>query len=222
MPAEGFAGANVTVPHKLAALDAADEASAAAREIGAANTLTFSNGGIIADNTDAAGLLRAIGGSVRGQRSLVLGAGGAARAAVWALVRAGAAVKVWNRTPQRAAALAAELGAAAVECGGGRMPLADYDLVLNATTVGLAADDRSLDALPFDPAELRSGSVVVDFVYAGEETALARRARAGGARVVDGLEVLVQQGAASLRIWTGREPPIEAMRAAARRGRGGG
>ena len=100
MPGEGFAGANVTVPHKLAALELADEASEAARAIGAANTLTFADGRIAADNTDATGFLDALGGPRRGRRALVLGAGGSARAVVWALVTHGAAVAIWNRTPR--------------------------------------------------------------------------------------------------------------------------
>src|ERR671934_498928 len=107
MPAQGFAGANATVPHKLAALRVAGEVSAAAREIGAANTLSFRAGLIVADNTDAPGLLAAIGEPPRSKRALVLGAGGAARAAAWALDRGGAEVAVWNRTPDRGRLLAA-------------------------------------------------------------------------------------------------------------------
>jgi len=109
MPGEGFAGANVTVPHKGAALAVADELSATAREVGAANTLTFSGGEIRADNTDAEGLLNALPDSPRGRRALVLGAGGAARAAVWELVREGAEVDVWNRTELRSRNLCEEL-----------------------------------------------------------------------------------------------------------------
>ncbi len=103
MEAEGFAGANVTVPHKLAALAIADSASRAASEIGAANTLSFADGRIAADNTDASGILDALPISPRGRRALVLGAGGSARAAIWALAGAGAEVCVWNRTSERAA-----------------------------------------------------------------------------------------------------------------------
>ncbi len=106
----GFLGVNVTIPHKQAALALAGQASQAAREIGAANTLTFAaDGTIAAENTDAPGLLAALGRSPRGMRALVLGAGGSARAAVWALREAGASeVSVWNRTPERAETLARE------------------------------------------------------------------------------------------------------------------
>ena len=108
LPAAGFLGANVTIPHKQAALELATSASEEAREIGAANTLTFTpEGEIAAANTDAPGVLEALGVSPRGMRAQVLGAGGSARAVVWALLRAGAAeVWVWNRTPERAATLA--------------------------------------------------------------------------------------------------------------------
>src|SRR4051812_46138321 len=113
LPAAGFRGVNVTIPHKQAALALADEASPAARAIGAANTLTFAPAGtIVADNTDAPGLLEVLRKRVdpAGRSALVLGAGGAGRAAAWALAGAGADVAVWNRTGDRASALAAELG----------------------------------------------------------------------------------------------------------------
>jgi shikimate dehydrogenase len=218
MVGEGFVGANVTVPHKLAALALADRASTAAGEIGAANTLSFREGRIAADNTDGVGLIAALDESPRGRRALVLGAGGAGRAAVWALAREGAAVEVWNRTPRRAEALAADLGVAVFGLGGD----GGHDLIVNATTVGLAgaAGERGpgLDALPIDARAIADARVIVDLVYGAAETQLARLARARGTRLVDGLEVLVQQGAESLRLWTGAEPPIEAMRRAARAG----
>src|SRR5688572_15155220 len=110
LPARGFAGVNVTVPHKLAALAIANTASAAATAIGAANTLTFADGAIAAENTDATGVIDAIGVPVADMNVLVLGAGGSARAAIWALHNAGAQVAVWNRTRERATALASEFG----------------------------------------------------------------------------------------------------------------
>ena len=115
LPGSGYRGANVTIPHKLAAHDLADELSEAARAIGAANTLTFGEDGrIIGDNTDAGGLLDALGEPLP-PTALVLGAGGAARAAVWALAQGGVEVTVWNRTPERADELAADLGVLAAE-----------------------------------------------------------------------------------------------------------
>jgi shikimate dehydrogenase len=112
LPGEEFAGVNVTIPHKKAALAVADQASRAAQEIGAANTLSFAAGGIRAENTDATGLLAALPEPVEGRTALVLGAGGSARAAVWALAGAGASVSVWNRTGTRADDLVRDLAVA--------------------------------------------------------------------------------------------------------------
>ena len=211
LPASGYRGANVTIPHKVAAHDVADELGDAARAIGAANTLVFEDGHILADNTDAGGLLDALGDPVPAS-ALVLGAGGAGRAAVWGLREAGADVAVWNRTAQRAEALASELGVRHV-----REPMA-AELVVNATSVGLrssggtsAGEDAAaaLQLTPLDPP-----SVLVDMVYGAEPTPLTRWAAARGARVVDGLEVLVRQGARSIERWTGRAAPLHVMRAA--------
>lgn len=210
--AAGFAGANVTIPHKAAALAVATDATEAARAIGAANTLTFGPGGAVAaDNTDAPGLLDALPGPVAGRTALVLGAGGSARAAVWALVRAGATdVSVWNRTAARAQALCADLGGRAVASAGAA------DLLINCTAAGLGGDEDPFAALPVTAAGLAAYGTVVDLVYGDWPSALLAAAAAAGAVTVDGLEVLVRQGARSFEIWTGREAPVEVMRAAAR------
>jgi len=202
LPGSGYRGANVTIPHKLAAHDLADELSDAARAIGAMNTLTFgADGQIVGDNTDAGGLLDALGEPLP-RTALVLGAGGAGHAAAWALAGAGVEVTVWNRTPERAAELADDLGVAAAERPG------PAELLVNATSVGLRATD-SLGGLPLVDAR-----VVVDLVYGSAQTAFARWAEERGARLVDGLEVLVRQGARSLELWTGEEPPVDPMRRA--------
>jgi shikimate dehydrogenase len=206
LPAAGFRGVNVTIPHKGAALALADEATPTAREIGAANTLTFEGGRIRADNTDAPGLIAAMP-DVRGRRALVLGAGGSARAAVWALLRAGVAdLAVWNRTAERARELADELGARAVEAPAG------FDVLVNCTSVGLHDPAATFKALPVDADSLGAGSLVVDLVYRPGGTRLLEAARTRGADVVDGLEILVAQGAASFERWTGRAAPRQAMR----------
>ena len=210
MPDEGFVGANVTVPHKGAALAVADTLSETAREIGAANTLAFAGGEILADNTDAAGLLAALPGAPAGKRALVLGAGGAARAVVWALVREGADVDVWNRTPLRSRHLCEELGGHPAD----DPAQGDYQLIVNATAVGLEGEDP-FGELPLSPDGFARSQVVVDMVYGEEPTHLLRSAEAGGATAVDGIEVLVRQGALSFQIWTGREAPLDSMRAAA-------
>jgi shikimate dehydrogenase len=211
MAAGDYAGANITVPHKEAALALADTPSESAREIGAANTLVFRGGRIEARNTDAGGLLSALPGSPGGQRALVLGAGGAARAAVWALAGEGATVEVWNRTASRADAICAELGGTAVA----DPDQATYELIVNTSTAGLGGEDP-FEHLPLRPDGFAAGQTVVDMVYGDRPSALLSAAESAGATTVDGLEVLVQQGALSLQIWTGREPPIETMRAAAR------
>lgn len=212
MPREGFAGANVTIPHKGAALAVADELSETAREIGAANTLVFEDGSIRAHNTDAEGLLQALPEPPAGMRVLVLGAGGAARAAVWALLRAGAEVDVWNRTVLSARYLCEDVGGKAV-------PVPDrgegYRLIVNSTSVGLRGENPFAE-LPLRPETFREDQTVVDMVYGSEPSTLLEEAERWGAQTVDGIEVLVQQGALSFRIWTGREAPIETMREAAR------
>ena len=207
----GFRGANVTIPHKLAALALADSASAAAAAVGAANTLSYADDGSIeADNTDAGGLLAAIGELPPGTTALVLGAGGAGRAAAWALREAGAEVSIWNRNAERAKELADEF-----EIGHAEVP-APVELLVNATAVGLNSgnDDGSgaLEALGLVGVE--PPAVAVDLPYAVDETRFIAWARSGGARVVDGFEVLVHQGALSFERWTGREAPLDAMRAA--------
>jgi shikimate dehydrogenase len=214
LPASGFVGANVTIPHKEAALALADVSTAAARTIGAANTLTFEaeSGAIHAANTDAPGFVAALAGvdvDPAGKTALVLGAGGSARGIVYALREAGAArVSVWNRTPERAAALAADL-----DVEPAYRPL-EADLLVNCTSVGLA--DGEFKELPVDADALGTYATVADLVYRDGGTGLIAEARRRGCTVVDGLEVLVRQGALSFEAWTGLQAPVDAMRDAAR------
>jgi shikimate dehydrogenase len=210
LPAAGFAGANVTIPHKQAALTLATEATPRARAIGAANTLTFGpDGATGADNTDAPALIDALPFPVAGRTAMVLGAGGSARAAVWALLDAGAAeVRVWNRTAQRARELCAAFGATAAQAASAA------DVLVNCTAVGLDGSDP-FDRLPLGPADLGSYGCVVDLVYTATGTALVREAREQGVPVVDGLQLLIGQGALSFEIFTGVPASLEAMRAAA-------
>ncbi|MGC1166526.1 MAG: shikimate dehydrogenase [Solirubrobacterales bacterium] len=229
MAAAGFAGANVTVPHKLAALAVADTASEMAREIGAANTLIFSAGEIRAHNTDARGLIASLPDGPAGRRALVLGAGGAARAAVWALGAAGASVEIWNRTPARAETVRIDVTERAQELAvqievttiqndvpedAGVLDQSGYDLIVNTTAVGLHGEDP-FEHLPLRRDGFGPGQAVVDMVYGERASTLLEAAEAAGATTVDGIEVLVQQGALSLQLWTGREAPVDVMRAAA-------
>jgi shikimate dehydrogenase len=214
----GFVGANVTIPHKEAALALADEASEAARAIGAANTLSIAEDGTIsAENTDAPGLIAALEQPPEGMCALVLGAGGSARAAAWALREAGAGeVLIWNRTGVRAEELARALGVRAVD----RPQKAD--LLVNCTSVGLeplqpsATEAEVLNQLGLTFDQVGEYSYVVDLVYRAGPTPLLAAAQAHGVKTLDGLEILVAQGALSFELWTGRAPPIDVMRRAAR------
>ncbi|MDO9407181.1 shikimate dehydrogenase [Patulibacter sp.] len=208
----GFAGANVTIPHKHAALAAAHTATDAAREIGAANTLTvLGDGTLEADNTDAPGLIDALGTSPAGRTALVLGAGGSARACAWALREAGCSrVAVWNRTRARADELARDLDVEAV-------PEAfDADVLVNCTSVGLHDPAETFELLPLRPEGLALHDVVVDLVYRPGGTPLLHAAATAGTTTVDGLAILVAQGARSLKRWTGRPAPRDVMDRAVR------
>jgi shikimate dehydrogenase len=209
LPAAGFRGVNVTLPHKPAALALSTQPTSRAMAIGAANTLTFGAGEIAADNTDAPALVTAAPIELRRASALVLGAGGTARAAVWALNDVGAVVSVWNRTPERARQLCAELGGTPVTTVG------PADLLVNCTAVGLDGSD-SLAELPLDHDDLAGFRCVIDYVYSDSGTALIRGAQESGVATVDGLELLVGQGALSFERFTGRRASLEAMRAAAR------
>jgi shikimate dehydrogenase len=225
----GFVGANVTIPHKRAALALADGASQAASAIGAANTLTFApDGTIAAENTDAPGLIAALEQPPQGMRVLVLGAGGSARAAAWALREAGASeVSVWNRTPERSEELARDLGVRAVKKPG------SADLLVNCTSVGLerlgeppptavvglepsASELAELNQLGLTFDQVGEYSYVVDMVYRTGSTPLLAAARRHGRRTLDGLEILVAQGALSFELWTGRRAPLDVMRRSVR------
>jgi shikimate dehydrogenase len=210
LPAAGFRGINVTIPHKEAALALADEATETAAAVGAANTLTFlETGAIAADNTDVPGLLEALPVDPAGRTALVLGAGGAARAAIYALRLAGAAdVMVWNRTRERAERLVAELGGRVVDTP------ESAAVLVNCTSVGLSETDRPFKSLPIQADTLGVGSYVADMVYTPTGTHLLAEARRRGATVTTGLEILVAQGAASFERWTDMTAPRQAMRAA--------
>jgi shikimate dehydrogenase len=211
LPQAGFRGVNVTIPHKQAALDLADEATERAAAIGAANTLIFESGRILADNTDAPALIAGLPFPARGRTALVLGAGGSARAAVWALTDAGAAeVRVWNRTPERAQQLCAELGGVAVTSA------APADLLVHCTSSGLDASEPMLKSLPVNADDLVGYCCVVDLLYSRTDTPLVEAALARSISVLDGLEILVGQGALSFERFTSRPAPLEIMRAAAR------
>ncbi len=224
----GFGGLNVTVPHKEQALALAACAAPSARLTGAANTLVPADAGWEAHNTDVEGFAGALaedlGFDPRGRRCWILGAGGAARAAVAALARARPQeILVMNRNRKRAERLAAAMGPAvgvplrAVEADRFTAQAQPGDLVVSATPLGLEPDTR----WPWDLAEIPPGLFVFDMAYrAGGETSLVLQARAAGHRAVSGRSMLLRQGAAAFALWTGRPPPVEIMRQALERAPG--
>jgi shikimate dehydrogenase len=202
----------VSIPHKLAVIPLLDEVEETAKRIGAVNTVTREGDRLVGTNTDWLGVIAALEGrahaKLEGSRAVVLGAGGAARAAVFGLLERGAEVAVLNRTESKAADLARELGA---RTAGRLEDLArlPYDVLVNTTSVGLRQG-----ASPIPAASIRAGAVVLDAVYDPEETKLLRDARARGAKTVPGKWWLVYQAAAQLERWSGREAPVDAMAAA--------
>jgi shikimate dehydrogenase len=213
-------GANVTVPHKEHVLPLVDEISDLARRAGAVNTISNRDGRLLGDNTDVYGLARSLrlhDDALDGCHAAVLGAGGAARAVVLALERVGASrISILNRSLERAERLRDDLAPAPVEAIATGTPAAidalrSANLVVNATALGWK---RGEVPMPADRMELlRPEALVVDITY--RDTDLLELARARGLRALDGLEMLVFQGARSLEIWTGVEPPVDIMMAAA-------
>jgi shikimate dehydrogenase len=213
---QGAVGVNVTIPHKRAAWELASSRSAGAEAIGAANTVVFeAGGGMAAYNTDPDGViggLRDLGVEVSGAKCLVIGAGGAGRAAVWALRQAGASqVAVANRTDAKGADVARELGAEAVPWADVADAVTRSEIVVHATSLGMDGEATPLSGIVASGAR----GVVLDLVYAPGETDLVRCARSAGIVTADGLGVLVHQAAAAYEIFWGSAAPIEVMRDAA-------
>jgi len=210
LPRMGFAGTNVTVPHKETALAVVDQATDTARRIGAVNTVIVQpDGSLLGDNTDAFGFLQNLGGwQGRDQTAVVIGAGGAARAVCVALLDAGvAAIRLLNRTRARADELAAEIeGAITVEDWDRRGDaLADAGLLVNTTSLGMAGQPPL--QLPLD--DLLAAALVTDIVYTPLETPLLAAARARGNAAVDGLGMLLHQARPGFAAWFGREPEVD-------------
>ncbi len=223
LAALGFRGANVTVPHKEGVIPLLDSLSPEAEAIGAVNTIVVEDDGrLVGHNTDAPGFIAALrrgGFSPEGKTAVVVGAGGAARAVVHGLLAAGVdRIVLLNRSLDRAEGLVADLRADERVQALPLIPEAlvesaqAADLLVNATPIGLwpEADGSIWPAEVPIPAHL----TVFDLVYNPVETVLLRRARAGGARTISGLEMLIHQGAAAFRLWTGIAPPVDVMRSA--------
>lgn len=211
---EGAAG-NVTAPHKAAVAAACARLTPVARQAGAVNTFWTETGALAGDNTDVQGFHNAVvrlrGAPPASSIIAVLGAGGAASAVLAAVASwDGCAARVWNRTSDRARALCDRFPGVAVPVDTAARAVDDATLVINATSVGVTGD-----AMPIEPELLPATADVMDLVYRRGETAWVRRARARGLRAVDGLPMLIEQGALAFERWFGEAPDRDAMWAAA-------
>ena len=219
----GIHGLNVTMPHKRAVISCLDEVDFTVRFLDSANTILNRDGKLSGFNTDGVGALKALlenGVDLSGKKVLLLGAGGAAKAIAFVLVPEVGELAILNRSAEKAEELAETLGHMFNQevVGGALSPdaikanLRDSDVLVNATSAGMKPNlSQSLVA----PEWLRSDLAVMDIVYNPVETKLAKDAKAAGAKVVSGVEMLIYQGAASFEIWTGKSAPIEVMRKAA-------
>ena len=219
---DNYLGANVTVPHKQAVMEYLDDIDGLAARIGAVNTIVNQSGRLVGSNTDALGFINSLrseaGVSAAGLKVALIGAGGAARAAAYALAdeRAGS-LAIANRTVERAESLSVEIRRAGVQTSAFGIADPDFisacqraDLVVNSTSVGMLhgpAEGRS----PIPASAIPPGCVVYDMVYNPPNTPLLADAEEAGAKAVGGLPMLVYQGAAAWTRWTGREAPVEAM-----------
>jgi shikimate dehydrogenase len=209
----GLGGLSVTMPHKEQVARSLEHLSPVARRLAAVNCVAWDGDHLVGHNTDATGFVAAVahaGHRLDGASVAVLGAGGAGRAVVAGVLDAGASrVHVINRSPGRGAdAVALDPTRCVV---GNTDVIASVDVVVNATPVGMAGHS----GCPVEPGMLHAGQVVADLVYNPVETELLGRARDAGASTVDGLGMLVHQAADAFRLWTGVEPPIDVMLAAA-------
>jgi shikimate dehydrogenase len=211
LPTSGWVGGNVTVPHKEIAYRIATERDEVAEAMGAVNTLWIDGGRICGTNTDAIGFIanlddRAAGWDANPGVAVVLGAGGAARAVVWGLIRRGFTVRIVNRTLARAEELAARFGAGTTAHGFDEVPrlLAEAEVLVNTTSLGMAGkDDLAIDLAPLSPDTL-----VTDIVYVPLVTPLLAAAEARGLRTVDGLGMLLHQAVGGFERWFGVRPTV--------------
>lgn len=208
---DGYVGGNITIPHKEKALMLCDEVSDAAKAIGAVNTILFKDGKIFGDNTDAYGFLENINSNVSretfefsGKKALVLGAGGASRAIIYALKNQGMEVFVANRTLARAEKVAGEFGVN-VQGWADINELGEFDFLVNTTSLGMVGEG----ALEIDLAGLPSTALVTDIVYNPLQTELLKAAEARGLQIVGGLGMLLHQAVPGFEKWFGARPQVK-------------
>jgi shikimate dehydrogenase len=204
-------GVNITVPHKEKVIPLLDTIDEEALFIGAVNTIVNSEGRLVGHNTDGRGFMRSLdenGISVKDRRILIVGAGGAARAVSYYLCREAGNVFIYGRTKMRADKLASDLKQVQnnVSAVANILDIGDYDIIINATPLGLKEEDQ----LPFDIHQLRSEQVVCDLIY--KQTRLLTESSGKGCTTLNGLGMLLWQGALAFELWTGKKPLIEVMR----------
>lgn len=214
-------GANVTIPHKVAVMEYLDDVDREAHAIGAVNTIVNQDGSLKGYNTDGRGAIRALEeayGELEDVKAVIVGAGGAAKAIGYRLSAKAGRITILNRTLSRAERLAAHLSSMP-ECSASIEPsplrrseleeaLKETDILINTTPVGMTPN---VEGTPVDGSLIRPGTLVFDTVYNPLRTRLLREAKEAGAKTLSGLMMLVYQGAASFKLWTGLQPPVELM-----------
>ncbi len=226
-----YVGANVTIPHKEAVVPGLDDVDEDVRTLGAVNTITKEGDRLVGHNTDAHGFMESLKVEARfeprDKSVLLLGAGGAARAAAFALAREGVrSLTIANRTRERAVRLAEALRGSvpaieAISTGGRELARAceSASLIVNATSIGMRTGGAEGET-PLSAKQIPAGSLVLDMVYTPNPTPLMREARKAGARDIGGLWMLVYQGAAAFEKWTGRTAPVALMHSVAEKALG--
>ena len=207
----GIGGLSVTVPHKEAVMSFLDEIDPVAERIGAVNTVVNREGRLFGTNTDWLGVRRSLeeaGVELSGKRAVVVGAGGAARAVVYALRELGAEVEIYNRTVEKAERLARDFGGRAYPLS--EIVRASGEIIIQTTSVGLKSRES-----PVPEEVFKNFRVAMDIVYVPLKTRFLVEAAAAGCKTIDGLKMLVYQGAEQFRLFTGYEPPVELMYEAA-------
>src|SRR3989344_8894265 len=208
----GIHGLSCTIPHKVVVMKFLDEVDETVRKIGAVNTVLNQNGKLVGFNTDWVGVVIPLEKitTLFGKKALVLGAGGAARAVVFGLLKRGTKVKIFNRTNETAIKLAKEFGCEVTDLKI-KSEIKDFDIIINTTSVGMKPLENNMPI----PAEfITNKQIVFDIVYVPFETKLLKEAKKRGAKIIHGIEMLLHQGTAQFEIYTGHKAPEKAMRKA--------
>ena len=216
----GIAGFNVTIPFKTAIIPLLDALSEDARRIQAVNTVVVEDGRLVGYNTDVAGFLAGFaerGIALTGKNAVLIGAGGAARAALWGLLRSGvSSVAIGVRSVEKGAALAADFAtdgdvrAVSFDDAAWIAACSDADIVVQTTPLGMTPHTEEMP--PVDAAKINPSAVVYDLIYTPAETRFLREARARGCETINGETMLVAQGAEAFHLWTGKRPDVELMK----------